>query len=943
MQRMIKMRRNYFLGILIVIMVFFAIISMETADIITDRLRVSACEHYQLLANNTAEMINSWLSAKKEILENQRAALETTGDFNSEYLSYYLRQVIKERKDSNEICDLYFVDTEGVLSTGNDLPSDVDLRTRVWYKSCIGNRRAQYTAPYRDSSTDNFIMTISVSCNHKDGSLAGVLAIDIFINAFMLEVNYARVPSDSYVFLIDNQYGLASHPNEAFGYVDERPQSIRKVSGGIYLPLEEELRQGSYGMKLITDYDGVVRDMFMSRIEACRWFVVAAVSDHVLTEPERMMTLYFIGALFVSLAFGILWTLFATRRMMKKLKDAMEQANIANQTKSRFLANMSHEIRTPINAILGMNEMVLHQARDPVVLEYSNDIKRAGKTLVHLVNDILDFSKIESDKLEIVPVEYDLAALIGDIVRSITPNVEEKGLTFSVKVDGSIPSVLYGDDVRIRQVIMNFLTNAVKYTHEGSVTMTILNRGINGDGECLLHVSVKDTGIGIREEDKEKVFETFSRLEENRNRAIEGTGLGMSITTRLMKRMGGTLGLDSVYGQGSNFYFELRQKVVDPEPIGDYSRRLEEASARPEKPEEPRSARLFSPDSRVLVVDDNEMNRKVAGKLLMLCGITADMASSGREAIEMARETEYDLIFMDHMMPEMDGVEALQQLKTEGLLRDHTRMVALTANAIVGARERYLSIGFDDYLTKPIEMDMLLAILSRFLSPEEKLEKSEKVEKVEQRDGSDASFSEKSEKTEKLEHRDGSDASFSEKTEKVEQWDGSDVSFSEELEQLDGPDVSISEKMEHQNRPTVPKTEEKMEHQNRPAASKDLVGCLDGLGLDTAAALAYCADSPELYEEVLQDFVGIYEEKKKELDQHFLDGNMEDYTIQVHAIKSMLRTIGASELSGRAAELEKAARDREVLFVEDHHQKFMKDYGEVTLQIGEVLKDQGSH
>ncbi|MCR5122743.1 MAG: response regulator [Ruminococcus sp.] len=388
---------------------------------------------------------------------------------------------------------------------------------------------------------------------------------------------------------------------------------------------------------------------------------------------------------------------------------AVTKYEIASRAKSRFLAQMSHEIRTPINAVLGMNEMILRESADEEILSYAENIGSAGNTLLSLINSILDFSKIEDGKMEIVTVKYDTASFINDLANSIIQRADSKGLKFSVNVDGNLPCAMIGDNVRFSQVIMNLLTNAVKYTEKGSVTLDIGTEQRNGE-DIDIHVSVKDTGIGIKEEDRDKLFESFERLDEVRNHSIEGTGLGMSIVTSLLNLMGSRLTVKSTYGKGSEFSFVIKQQIADETPVGDYEKRLRESSHHVQ-----RDTLIEAPSARILIVDDNEMNLKVARNLMKLCKIKPDTAASGEETIELMKRSEYDIVFLDHMMPGMDGIETLKRLKEEGLIPEHTVMIALTANAVVGARETYLSAGFKDYLSKPIEIRQLVRQLEEYL------------------------------------------------------------------------------------------------------------------------------------------------------------------------------------------------------------------------------------
>ena len=396
--------------------------------------------------------------------------------------------------------------------------------------------------------------------------------------------------------------------------------------------------------------------------------------------------------------------------LIELLKEEKELADRANRAKSTFLASMSHEIRTPIHAVVGMSEMILRESKEDEILSYAGDIHSAAGSLLSIVNGILDFSKIESGRMEILPVSYQLSSLIHDIYLLIADRAEKKNLMLQVHVDESLPSTLYGDDIRLKQIVTNLLTNAVKYTESGSVTLDIT--GTVQNETCELLVQVKDTGIGIREEDIRKLFQAFERIEEKRNRTIEGTGLGINITQQLLILMGSTLHVESVYGEGSCFSFRLKQKVIQREPIGNLEERLQN-----EKRQEVHRAGFRAPDVHVLVTDDIEMNRRVFRGLLKQTDILVAEAASGQESLTKAREEKYDLIFMDNMMPDMDGIETMQRLRADVWGKNtKTPIIMLTANAIAGAKEEYERAGFDGYLSKPIDPKKLEAIICQFLS-----------------------------------------------------------------------------------------------------------------------------------------------------------------------------------------------------------------------------------
>lgn len=407
------------------------------------------------------------------------------------------------------------------------------------------------------------------------------------------------------------------------------------------------------------------------------------------------------------------------RDLMKREKE-IHLAVMMGKSKADFLANMSHEIRTPINTVIGMNEMILRENQDEDIQHYAQNIQRASDMLLALIDDVLDFSKIEAGRMEVTEAEYNLNDVLKDVSYVLTSKAEEKDLIVEIEIDETLPAILFGDEIRIKQVLNNLITNAVKYTVVGKVTLKVSGE-CSEDNTVYLKMAVEDTGIGIRKDDMDKLFESFTRLEQNKNRTIQGTGLGLSITKRLVELMNGQLEVNSKYGIGSCFTVTLPQKIVGKDSIRDVK------NNRIEKRIQESYVEIYAPKASILVVDDTEMNLEVVRALLKRTGVQTDTAESGRECLLLCDKKKYDLIFMDHMMPGMDGIQTLHMLREETQHPNFaTKVIALTANAIAGSKEMYLEAGFDDYISKPIKRNELERMLDKFLPEELKEVRTEK-------------------------------------------------------------------------------------------------------------------------------------------------------------------------------------------------------------------------
>ena len=473
---------------------------------------------------------------------------------------------------------------------------------------------------------------------------------------------------------------------------------------------------------------------------SAEWF------ENQLSDQMKSTVISYIIILLITLAIAALLAFLTVRPFVKMQGELLEEkvrAESANLAKSDFLANMSHEIRTPINAILGMNEMILREVRKSNELKdgcsqtvqeslknivvYAGDVENAGHNLLAIVNDILDFSKIEAGRIDLVTAPYQLSSVLGDLSNMFLLKAQDKKLDFVIDVDRTLPDELLGDEVRVRQILTNLLNNAVKYTESGSVKLTLKGeRPV--DGNIMLIAEVSDTGIGIKQEDVGKLFTKFERLEMERNSTVEGTDLGLTITQRLLEMMGGNISVESEYGKGSTFTVKIPQKIISDAPIGDFQKRFEENVLEAVAYHES----FRAPKAHILIVDDTRINLTVVTNLLKNTRIQIDTVTSGADAISKAEKNAYDLILMDQRMPQMDGTEAMHRIRaTENGNSHNVPIICLTADAVVGARERYLAEGFTDYLTKPVDSFALEKMLIKYL-PGEKVEwvREENTEKT---------------------------------------------------------------------------------------------------------------------------------------------------------------------------------------------------------------------
>ncbi|MCR5651663.1 MAG: response regulator [Lachnospiraceae bacterium] len=474
------------------------------------------------------------------------------------------------------------------------------------------------------------------------------------------------------------------------------------------------------GIELVTVAGILINDTVKGKIKEYGYTAIGYAGFLVCGLVE-ITTLTFLPSLnndipmLFGLAFMLTLSVVQQIRDLRKVHEERQRAVDLSEAKTRFLASMSHEIRTPINAILGMNEMILRENSDPVIGEYAGSVKSSGQMLLMLVNDVLDFSKIEAGKMEITNAPFRFSSLLPNIMPMLRERAVEKNLTLQTVILNEVPDGQISDEFRIRQILINLMNNAIKYTDSGSVTL-ILGGQYTGEDSYMLKMSVKDTGRGIRKEDQEALFEAFSRADIKKNRNIEGTGLGLAIVKSITDSLEGTIRVESNYGEGSEFIVELPVKVTDRTPLKeDYEQSAKETT--------PAGAGCdyTAPEASVLAVDDNNSNLRIVKLFLKRAHINPDLCDSGSKAVELCRTKHYDLILLDHMMPDPDGIKTLGIIKTdEKSLNRQTPVVVLTANAIAGSREIYTKAGFVDYLTKPIDSSLLEQTVKKYL-PDEKI------------------------------------------------------------------------------------------------------------------------------------------------------------------------------------------------------------------------------
>lgn len=510
------------------------------------------------------------------------------------------------------------------------------------------------------------------------------------------------IPSNIFFKDTDQKYVFSSHYSDQLNFGED---------GDIYGKTDREIRKNTKNLELTEAMDREILDTGTGR-----QYVIKSEKDgnavylEVIKEPVKDENGNIIGIVGVTNDVTK-----ATKEVSDVLEKAAAEAAILGKAKDQFFANTSHEIRTPMNAVIGMAEVLLRDETDPQKIDYLKNIKAAGTHLLGIINNILDVSKIESGKLEIIPEAYEIRPRLELLQKLLNERSKEKNLELIMEVDDRLPKLMYGDPVRIRQVIINLANNAIKFTEKGFVKVIVRVEEIT-DTEVMEYICVEDSGIGIKEEDMDKIFGAFNRINEEKTVGIEGIGLGLALSKHLVELMGGQIQVESEYGVGTKFYFTIKQGLVKEPEI----KEKEEHNQKKEKA----GMKFKAPKAKVLVADDSAVNLKVFKALVAPLELQVDTAENGKIAVEMVEKNYYDIVFMDHMMPVMDGVEAMKNIRQLDSDKRDIKIIALTANAVVGVKEQLIESGMDDFISKPIRIKELLEIFRKYL-PEEYIEEKD--------------------------------------------------------------------------------------------------------------------------------------------------------------------------------------------------------------------------
>jgi signal transduction histidine kinase/response regulator RpfG family c-di-GMP phosphodiesterase len=776
----------------------------------------------------------------------ERLRLQNNADADELYheLLDWAEIIVGKEDQFDSLMNVYAI-VDGKFINGSSWipPDDYLPESRPWY---IGaheqNGDIHFGDIYVDAQTGEYCITLSRLLLEKDKKPFGILAIDLPMNNIIEFVNSLRLMDSGYGVLFNSELLVVVHQNKSL--IGIPLASINDGYGGYAIIAENLVNDNVVTAFDFTTHTGEKSVTFCKRLFNGSYIGIVAPSKTYYSEVNKMQIIMSVtGFVLMVLLCGVL----------AFMHIAVRRSDEANRIKSSFLANMSHEIRTPMNAVIGMSELLKHEQLNSRQMGYVTDIHSSAHSLLAIINNILDLSKIESGKLALNPVDFDFRAFLDNISSMFKFIAHKKDLEFKFETDGKLPDYIFSDDIRLRQVLTNICGNAVKFTEKGSVTLRV--HATTGK----LFFDIKDTGKGIKKEDMLTLFDAFAQVDTAKNRGIIGTGLGLSISKSFVEMMGGDVIVDSEYGQGTSFMVMIplvpgnRNNVKNEDKFEDVQN-------------------VYAPNANILVVDDNEFNRKVAVGLLNLYKINARTASSGKEAIEMVRQNDFDIVFMDHMMPEMDGVEATNEIRKLGGKYKQIAIIALTANAIKGAKEMFLENGFNDLVTKPIDVRELNSALEKWLPPE-KIDRKPESENV----------------------------------------------SAENFLSAHANDVDVVETDRF----------------------------LDALGhlaeINTEIGMSHVSGQKKLYFEGVTLFYKKLLSECERMSSFLNDSDINNFSISIHAMKSMLATIGAVSLSESALKLETASKKKEYDYCTRYYpelkEKLISLHGRLSLFFPEVKED----
>jgi len=645
----------------------------------------------------SVETMNAYLINTAETLDNLAFTIERINknnvgiDIMRQEIEAWTKRLHLNNKTDESISFFGFIHNT-FIEGNNWIPADDFIpQSRPWYTGAYAhNGEICFSEPYYDAKTNLFSFSISKLVFDKNNEVFGVIGTDIYMSDLEKYVESMHFLGNGYGVLFDNQQRFAVHPNEEF--IGKKLIDVDDGSGD-YIIISNLISAGEELLAFpYLSYTNENSILFLKRLYNNWYLAIVLPRDIYYIDIQNMQSIMIlVGFVLALLLCGVL------TYMHNKVIRSKEESRI----KSSFLANMSHEIRTPMNAIIGMSDFLKYEKLNDRQMNFVNDINSSAKSLLTIINEILDMSKIEAGKLSLIPVNYDFYNFLDNIKSMLKYMTENKNLGLKFETSGEIPRYLYGDDIRLKQILTNLCGNAVKFTGRGYVSLRVIAL------ENTLLFEIQDTGRGISKKDMPTIFEPFEQAKSKQNRELIGTGLGLPITKNYVEMMSGKIMIESELGKGTTFTVEIPMVKGNAEEIEDEEK-------------EQKDQKLIASQANILVVDDNEFNLKTIIALLSLFNIEVKYATSGKEAIESVKKENFDIIFMDHMMPEMDGIEATNEIRKLGSKYNNLIIIALTANAIYGAKEMFLSNGLNDYISKPVELYDLKNILIKWL-PNEKV------------------------------------------------------------------------------------------------------------------------------------------------------------------------------------------------------------------------------